>query len=319
MKKMSEHLAEIKMVDYDMISMRPPLPEKLQLELNETCNHRCVFCPFHSPYMTRKQDYAVMDTQYAKDIISNAADKGIGMKELGLFASGEPFLFKDLSEIVYHAKQLGFPYVYITTNGVLATPCNAKKIIDAGIDSIRFSVNGGRKHYAEIHGGAENDYTKVIENIRWISDYRKVVEKSFNLSVSFVKTRVTREEEPYIRDDLQNYVDEIITFDVEHTELISPECFKKYSLNTAPKKIESGNRKICASIFNTMYIDSHKNLNLCCASYWSKIRMATVNSADEIESAWYSDAFCDFRKRMIFGELEGTVCDECSHRTITLG
>ena len=95
MHKMSVHMQEILNPNDEVYVDIPPMPEKLQLELNETCNHACVFCPFHSRFLAKKPLYGVMSFEHAKRILEKAASVGIGRKELGLFATGEPFLYKD--------------------------------------------------------------------------------------------------------------------------------------------------------------------------------------------------------------------------------
>ena len=34
--------------------MEPPLPASLNIELNNTCNQKCVFCPFHGKYSNQQ-------------------------------------------------------------------------------------------------------------------------------------------------------------------------------------------------------------------------------------------------------------------------
>lgn len=313
MKKMSEHLREINKPDLNIYSVMPPMPEKLQLELNETCNHSCVFCPFHSKYMKEKPVYGVMNPEFAKKILEKASELGIGRKELGLFASGEPFLYKNLDEIVSYAKALNFPYIYITTNGSLASPDKAKKVIDAGVDSIRFSVNGDRDTYGEIHG--KDDFDTVASNIKWVSDYIKNNNLSINLSISFIKTEVTKSDYEKIRMKFGKYVDEIISFDVEHTDKIGEDVYNKYALKEKAAA-EIGSDKLCPIIFNSMYIDSKGNVNLCCSSYWSKISMAELDETIDLEKAWWSNRYSEWRKRMLNNELEETICYKCRLRTV---
>ena len=42
--------------------------------------------------------------------------------DLALQALGEPFMDKRLAEFVKEGKRLGYEYVYINSNGALATP-----------------------------------------------------------------------------------------------------------------------------------------------------------------------------------------------------
>ena len=50
-------------------------------------------------------------------------------------------LVPDLPDYIAEAKRIGYSYVYLTSNGSLATPEKAKAALDAGLDSIKFSIN----------------------------------------------------------------------------------------------------------------------------------------------------------------------------------
>ena len=57
---------------------------------------------------------------------------------------GSLFLVKNLADYVSHAKNaIGYDYLFITTNGALAIPETVKAVLDAGLDSIKFSISAG--------------------------------------------------------------------------------------------------------------------------------------------------------------------------------
>ena len=78
---------------------------------------------------------------------------------------------KRLADFVLEGKKMGYEYVYINTNGALASPKKAKPVIDAGCDSIKFSINAHNKEdFKSVHG--YDDFEKVISNLKWIFNYR---------------------------------------------------------------------------------------------------------------------------------------------------
>jgi molybdenum cofactor biosynthesis enzyme MoaA len=92
---------------------------------------------------------------------------------VGLYSTGDPFITKNLDQYISIAKNLNIKRVYITTNGALANFDKAKKCIDAGLDSIKFSINAGTKEsYKIIHGF--DDFEKVKKNVRDIYEYIKI-------------------------------------------------------------------------------------------------------------------------------------------------
>ena len=45
-----------------------------------------------------------------------------GVEEIGMFYLGESFLYRNLPDAIAYARELGYPYIFLTTNGRLATP-----------------------------------------------------------------------------------------------------------------------------------------------------------------------------------------------------
>ena len=77
----------------------------------------------------------------------------------------EPMTCKWLDEYIKFCKDEGYAYA-ISTNGSLGNFEKYQKIIDAGIDSIKFSVNGA-KMFIEIY--MVKMILKVIKNIKAIN------------------------------------------------------------------------------------------------------------------------------------------------------
>ena len=90
--------------------------------------------------------------------------KNEGSVSVGLFATGEPFLNKDLENYIKFAKKIGYEYIFINTNGAAATLKRMQNAIASGLDSIKFSINAGTKEtYKKIHG--KDDFERVIKNL----------------------------------------------------------------------------------------------------------------------------------------------------------
>ena len=138
------------------------VPKNALIELTNVCNHACVFC--FNPEMKRKNNNLNFNT--FENFIKKTVEEGL--EEVGLYSTGEPFMTKNLHDYILKAKDLGVSRVYITTNGALATIDKVIKCLDAGLDSIKFSINAGtRETYKVIHG--YDDFDKVIKTINTIN------------------------------------------------------------------------------------------------------------------------------------------------------
>jgi MoaA/NifB/PqqE/SkfB family radical SAM enzyme len=134
MSKVDEHTH----VQKNKLILHPTFPDAIKIEITGRCNYNCSFCA--QKRSLRK--IGDIDRNFLYRILWEA--KSIGVKEIGMFLLGESFLVKDLVEYIKYAKKVvGIEYVFITTNGSLCSPERMIPIIDAGLDSIKFSINAG--------------------------------------------------------------------------------------------------------------------------------------------------------------------------------
>lgn len=101
--------------------------------------------------------------------------------------AGEPFLNKNLAEYIEISKNIGFEYVYIITNGALANLERVEPCIKAGVDNIKFSINGYDRDtytYTYVHG--KDDFEDVIKNLKNIYVYRETNNLDFKIYVSTI-------------------------------------------------------------------------------------------------------------------------------------
>jgi MoaA/NifB/PqqE/SkfB family radical SAM enzyme len=108
-----------------------PAPRSVKIELTADCNYKCGFC-----VKSLRPDSGQMDRALYTRLLREA-----GVEELGVFYIGESFTCKWLPDAIDEAKQAGFPYVFLTTNGSAATPQRVRECMAAGLDSLKFSLN----------------------------------------------------------------------------------------------------------------------------------------------------------------------------------
>ena len=268
----------------------PPFPRQIQVETSNICNHSCSFCAYTK--MGRKKGH--MDKGLFKRLVKEAYD--CGAREIGLFAGAEPLTCKWLDEYIEYSVSLGYEYTYISTNGALGNPEKYKRLLDAGLNSIKFSVNAGnRSSYKRVHG--RDDFEKVIENIRFVANYRSEVTQQVYLGVSFVGTETTKDEFEALVDRLDNSVDEIIFYEASNQSGQMPE------LPLPPYRD-------CHLPFNKAHISREGYLKACCNDYENLLAIEDLNSMSLIE-AWHSPRFKNLRKLHLTDTLEKTVCANC--------
>lgn len=311
-KVMRKHMEERfgKVFNY---SMTPPLPASLNIELNNTCNQKCVFCGFHGKYKLHDLEPASLKLEFVKKILDQAKRLGIGRKEVGFYLAGEAFLYKELATVISYAKSLGFSYTFLTTNGALAGKEKMESVINAGLDSIRFSVNAGDKvTYKEIHG--TDDFEKVLENIRYLDEYRKRNNIDIAVSLSCVVTKKTKFVQKDVERVFSSYVDDILFMPVRLSRLKKLQALKeKFEMLDEMGEIDPD--YICPVLFDTMYISSEGKVIPCCSAYDAGIEFADLYENIDLQEAWYNINYDKYRRIFVEGASDDeTICKTCALR-----
>ena len=192
---------------YDEFKVEATFPKNALVELSNACNHSCIFCT--NPRMVRKISTLKFDT--FKKFVDQSYE--LGLKEIGLYATGEPFVVKKLNDYISYSKNKGIEYIYITSNGSVNSFEKIKSAVDAGLDSIKFSINAGSKEtYKLIHG--KNDFEQVISNVTNLNKYRLENNIKLSIYVSFVVTKYTLHEKELLMSKIREHVDEIGFYEV---------------------------------------------------------------------------------------------------------
>jgi radical SAM protein with 4Fe4S-binding SPASM domain len=287
----------------------PPFPREITLDINNRCNHKCFFCA--NPKI---EHYDILDTSIAFDLMKQGIENGC--TDLALQATGEPFMDKRLPIFVSEGKKLGYEYIYINTNGALATPKRAQPVIDAGCHSIKFSINANnREDFKEVHG--YDDFEKVIENLKWMFEYRNKNNIQMGIYVSSVKSSKYKEDYENIKKYIIPYCDNFDARDVSNQggsmmELNDTEEIKKGNILGSLKKEEFTTR--CVYPFNRMVIDPYGFVVACTADFHNKLSIGDVRK-NTLKQIWESDSFKFLRNRHLNEDYTDLFCERCLNNT----
>lgn len=268
----------------------PPFPRQIQVETTNICNHGCQFCAYTLMERPKRQ----MDPNLFKHLVKEAYE--CGAREIGLFAGAEPLTCKWIVEYISYCKDLGYDYMYISTNGSIPDQDKFKKVLDAGLNSIKFSVNGGnREVYKTVHGN--DHFDRVIDNIKYVSCYRNQVEQDVYLGVSFVGMESSKHTFDELKELIGDYVDEVIYYEA------SNQSGQMDNLPLPPYRD-------CHLPFNKLHISREGYLKACCNDYENLLAIEDLNVMS-IKDAWQSKRFQELRKKHIENKLDGTLCGNC--------
>lgn len=285
--------------------LEPDFPREIFIDFTSFCNHKCIFCS-----NSRLKNKKFMEPAMVVRVLNEAYESGI--RDLGLYATGESFLVKNLAEYITLAKKIGFNYLFITTNGALVTPERAKPVLDAGLDSIKFSISAGtRESFLKVQG--VDDFDKIIENLKWVSKYRQESGLKYRIYVTMVFTDLTKEEVPILKEIVLPYIDEWDPHPMNN------QCGNLYENNKlglieANNPRARGKMDICFQPFKGFTVTPEGYVTACVLDYSKDLIVGDLNKFS-MKEIWTGDVYKAFRKRHLDKNLNTLICDNCMHNT----
>ncbi len=245
------------------------IEKRVNFDVCTFCNHKCSFCS-NSDERTIKHSTTLDEF---KKVMQNVM-KYVKISELGLSAKGEVLVNNDFTKIVEFAKkELNIPYIYISSNGALLDEKKAIEVLEAGLDSIKFSINATTQdEYKKIHKA--DDFDKVIQNFKTLLNLKKTTYPKLKLFlssvVSEVQTNPTKEFEKIFKDDF-SLINGVSIYNITYTPKFEKVDSKKQPISK------------CSIPFRELYINSDGSLGLCCKDYFDEINFGSLIENDFLD------------------------------------
>jgi len=133
--------------------------KRVKIHTGYACNLRCKFCYYYD--YPQSQDPS---TEKLKSFLNFAARQRIENID---FSGGEPTIRKDFSELLMHAKKLGFKKICVITNGQrMADLGYTKSLIESGLNEVLFSIHGFDKKSYNSLTQVTGSYDRLIKSIK---------------------------------------------------------------------------------------------------------------------------------------------------------
>jgi len=133
-------------------------PLLVEFEITNKCNLACKHC-----YANAGKEFEnELSTKEAKNVLNQLKRAGV---PIVCFTGGEPFLRKDLFELLEYAKRVGITII-LTTNGTLITKEKAAKLKKIGVDYVRVSLDGSTAKTHDWLRGVPGAFDRTVEGIK---------------------------------------------------------------------------------------------------------------------------------------------------------
>ena len=277
-----------------------PFPKKnLLIEVTNHCNNKCIFC--YNDCMKRKKTF--IKKEMCERVLKEAYF--LGMREVGFYVVGEPLLDKRLKDFIRLAKKIGYNYVYITTNGILANLSTVKELYKNGLDSIKYSINATNpEDYKMIH--KTNSFSVVIKNLEDVYRWKKRYKRNLKVYVSYISTDQTKKKEE-IDNLFKDKCDEYVVMPAINQGGLIPDMKK---ISTREETDINDFKLPCPYPFHSVVVTVEGYVTACCMDFENLLAYANLNECS-LEEAWNNTTIQAFRKKQLEGNVEHTVCHNC--------
>lgn len=257
----------------DWLKGKQIYPVYMEISPAGSCNHRCIYCALD--FMQYQPRF--LETTMFKKRLQELGK--LGIKSIMYAGEGEPFLHKDIIDIIKCTKESGIDAA-VTTNGVLFNENLADAVLPY-LSWIKVSINAAKADtYAKIHRTRPQDLGKVIENMAYAAKKRKNNGYSCALGMQIILLPDNYKEIVLLAKTAREIgMDYLVVKPYSQHPLSKTEIFKdiKYSRYLdLSEKLKKINNKYFNVVFrmNTMkkWDDARRNYRHCLAlPFWAYI------------------------------------------------
>jgi len=270
-------------------------PRYIQLETVTKCNAACPFCP------QNELDRGVpkMPDELWKKVVDQTRGWGLTYRP---FLTNEPFVDVRQPEICRYIKENDpTAKVEYNSNGELMTEKNARAILEAGVDIVRFSIDGlSRETYEPSRVGVS--YDRVYERVpAFLKIWR---EEGYEEKGVFTEVRAIGV--PEIAHEVEDY-----------KKFWEPQCSEVlitdlYQWPWTGQKREDVVKKPCLKVLDELFVYANGNITMCC---WDVHERSVIGNVNEqtVEEIWTGYAVNHLRSLLDDGRRDLiTLCSRCN-------
>lgn len=287
----------------DAYGLRPEaaaFPMMCVLALVYVCNARCPSCPYtNSEIRASYRDTPYMRPETFRTIADQCGPHGAWVRISG---GGEPMLHPQAVELFEHAKRAGAK-VGLITNGSRFTPESTRRLLEAGVDMVEFSVDAADPDtYARVRPGL--DWETLLANVARFVAERDRLRAPTKVIASGV-------------NQLGVDIDAVARFWEPRVDVFQRRKFLTWGINDPARSADPApylppeERVPCPFIFERLNIDSRGTVMVCGFDIAGRTDLGNVHAAP-IAEIWHGEGFARYRRLHL--ERRGhelSLCRDC--------
>ena len=302
---------------FSSVTKRPirfGMPISMSIEPSAFCNLQCPQCPVGTGKLNRKQGN--IDVFLYKKIIDQSAKY---LTNLFLYFQGEPFLNKNIFDLIKYASQKNI-YTATSTNGHFFTNDNILEIIKSGLDTLIISLDGTNQQTYEKYriGGNFDTVVEGIKNLLKTRDLLKTNKPFIELQFLVLKSNEHQIEE--IKkiaknlgvDTLSIKTAQVYNFENDKDFIpIQHQKFSRYKKVGDKWILKKKLKNRCWRLWNSVVITWDGLVLPCCFDKDAKYAFGNIKNAD-LKKIIKNNKFKIFAKKLLTSRKEIDICQNCS-------
>lgn len=289
-------------------------PVVLAVEPSAVCQLKCPQCPVGTNSLKRPKGFMTLEN--FKKIITPNADTLIS---LILYFQGEPFLNKQLADMIAYAKSLNL-YTMTSTNAQSIDNDTAKAIVESGLDKLIVSLDGvDDSSYTAYRKNGSTE--KVLNALTSLKHHKKIMAspKPF-VEVQFLVLKTNEEELPAIKalckkygvDRLRVKTAQIYDYNNTGREFIPTNTkLSRYKKKGDCYVIKNKLTNRCFKMWHAAVVTWDGLLLPCCFDKDAGYAMGNVLEED-LKKLWKSPDYDRFRKAILSNRKAIAMCCNCT-------
>lgn len=313
-ESITDRIDAITKIPPEYLTPAPPAPRSVKIELTQRCNYRCAFCALQF----RENSTTDLDWELFQRITTEMREAGV--VEIAPFYIGESFVDPKrlVAAIKWLKEDLETPYVFLTTNGSLATPDVVEDCMKAGLNSLKFSATSAdEEDFKKVVRVSPRLFHKAVNNIkqaRIIRDKGGYKTRLYASSIKYNGEQAARMD-AFLNEHIIPYVDQhywlpLYTFGAMTHHTTEDMNYKPTAGNMG--RIGALRDPLpCWCVFTEGHVCADGMLSACGFDATSAYTVADLNKVSFM-TGWHSASFQELRTAHINKDVKGTVCETCA-------
>lgn len=292
------------------------LPITISIEPTTQCNLECPECPSGVKFFTRPTGYISIDL--FQRLLNQTHSHLLYMY---FYFQGEPYLHPQFFELVNAAASRKI-YTVTSTNAHFLGKRKAEETVKSGLDRIIISIDGTTQEtYSKYRIGGS--LKKVLEGTKNLVEAKNILQsKTPHIVFQFIVMRHNEHQMGEAKQLAKSIgVDElkfktVQVYDFEHNADLVPlnETFSRYEINSVNPSIKNKLLNHCWKLWHSCVMTWDGKIVPCCFDKDASHRLGDIKE-NSFSTIWKSDAYRNFRTKIIRSRSSIDICTNCSEGT----